>query len=149
MQLLLNSLVILCVQFSVFSQTGFDEVRIYLFNEYRTQGVGDFCTENENYTRVYASIKISILDKNEIAEIGDLLLGGRLEKCSKESSTFSTQMVVDFISRGKIKKTFAISSSKKMRIDEDIGEVYILSTGSELFFNKYLSFFREIQTLKE
>ena len=149
MQLLLNSLVILCVQFSVFSQMEFEEVRIYLFNEYRTQGFADSCTEIENYTRVNASIKISISDKNEIIEISDLLLRDRLKKCNNDGSIFNTQMVVDFISRGKVKKTFAISSSRKVRIDEDFDEVYILSTGSEVLFNKYLSFFREVQTLKE
>ena len=85
MHLLISNLILLCSQFCVFNHFNHDEVRLYFFSEYLTEGITDPCGMNENYVRVNSTIKIEIRAKNEVAEIENLLLQEQLIKCKKEN----------------------------------------------------------------
>lgn len=146
MQLLQHSLIILLIILGghsiSFSQVNYDEVKVYLYSEYLTLGISDDCAMNENHTRVFASVKISILEKNVISEIEKQLLHPELNQCSLEL-VFQNQMVVDFILKSRIMKTVSFSSSERVMLSEDRNIQYKLDGSRRDFYNKYLGFFRE------
>lgn len=142
MQLLLNSFLILCLQFCVSKEKQYDEVRMYIYTEHFSLGFEDECNSNENSIRVNASIYICIKDKNEIDEINNQLLVKDL-KISPDKHIFKCQMLIDFISRGRIEKSVAISSLNELRIDEDKNFTYVLEGERKDFYLRYIKFFRD------
>lgn len=147
MRLLLSSLMLLCIHFQGFSQDEFDKIKIYFFIEDLTMGLGESIEWYENSVRVNGSIKISILEKNEIEEVSkELLLDSLTRADNALGEFFRTQMVVDFISRNRIIKTVAISSENTVRFDSDIDKVYTLDGNVKRFYNRYLEFFRKINS---
>lgn len=144
MHLLISNLILLCAHYCVFNHFRYDEVRLYFFSEYLTEGITDPCGKNENYVRVNSTIKIEIRDKNEVAELENLLLQEQMIKCKIENAEFNTQMVVDFISRGQIIKTIAFSTNNRIRFDENNNEEYYLAGRAKLIFDKFHAFFRDV-----
>ena len=96
MRLLLLSLIILSSSFVIKAQLVSDEIRIYLWPDYISVAFEDRYGD-ENNARVRASVKISIMQKAEIAEIENLLLNQKSSLVPNDVTNFTCQMIVDFI----------------------------------------------------
>ena len=102
------------------------------------------CGKNENYVACKFNNKIEIRDKNEVAELENLLLQEQMIKCKIENAEFNTQMVVDFISRGSNYKNGAFGTNNHIRFDENNDENATLLEEAKLIFDKFHAFFRDV-----
>jgi hypothetical protein len=134
----------LLLQFSGPQSNKYDEVRIYFSSADRLVGIGPSCSNNEDYLRVHATIKISLLDRNEVEEVKELLLDEKLYEVKRPTHDYPVVMVIDFISNGRIIKTLAVREHEILRVDENDTLVYALRGGPKLFYEKYRDFFLEI-----
>ncbi len=123
----------------------YDQVTIYYYTSILSEGwyASEKSMFTEDYVRVNAPIKIVIKEVNEIIEISGMMRTDNIKEIQTQS-IFRCQMVVDFSSCGRTKKSVSFNDRGEVRLNDDDSADYAATDNMLKFYDLYMSFIMNI-----